>query len=266
MNTQTVVDALQKVRIQHPLVHNITNYVVMNNTANALLAVGAAPVMAHAIEEVEDMVSIAGALVLNMGTLDSQWVESMVKAGSKAHALGKPIVLDPVGAGATSFRTCTAQKLIETCKPSVIRGNASEIMSLMDSSIQTSGVDSSAATNEAEQAASALAIAHNCVVVVSGPEDFITDGKHQVRISNGSTMMARVTGTGCTCTAMIGAFLGVCNSSLEAATAAMVVMAIAGQEAANDSKGSGSLQLNLIDYLYSIDAALIESKIEMTYV
>ena len=145
---------LNSVREQSPVIHNITNYVVMNNTANALLAVGASPVMAHSVDEIKDMVGIASALVLNIGTLDKNWVESMLVAGSIAQEKGIPIVLDPVGAGATKYRTEVSTLLIEKCRPTIIRGNASEIMALVsDSTTQTKGVDSRDSSDAALESA-----------------------------------------------------------------------------------------------------------------
>ena len=142
ITAQDISRDLEEVRRQAPLVHNITNYVVMNTTANALLAVGASPVMAHAPEEVEDMVDIASALVINIGTLSEPWIESMLKAAKRAQKKGIPIVYDPVGAGATPYRTRTIHELIQAAAPSILRGNASEIMALAGDAAKTKGVDS----------------------------------------------------------------------------------------------------------------------------
>ena len=171
-----LIENLSAIREQAPLVHNITNFVVMNTTANALLAIGASPVMAHALHEVKDMVNIASALVINMGTLSEEWVESMIVAGEKARERKIPVVFDPVGAGATPYRTSSALRIIETCKPNIIRGNASEIMALVDQTMLTKGVDSSVAADVALESAKILASGNNCVVVISGEIDFITDG------------------------------------------------------------------------------------------
>jgi hydroxyethylthiazole kinase len=249
---------LAAVRGKSPLVHNITNFVVMNNTANALLAVGASPVMAHAVEEVKDMVAIASALVLNMGTLNPQWVEGMLVAGKAATAKGIPVVFDPVGVGATPYRNEVAARILAECKPAFIRGNASEIMALAREKVVTKGVDSLASGNDAINAAKRLAGETGAVVVVSGPEDFITDGAEVLSTKNGSTMMARVTGMGCTATAILGAFAGVNPNRLEAAAHAMAVMGIAGEIAAAKSAGPGTLQLNFLDTLYTLSDAAIE--------
>ena len=245
---------VEAVRHRSPLVHSITNYVVMNNTANALLAIGASPVMAHWVAEMEEMTAIAGALVINIGTLDDQWIEGMIAAGVAASKRGTPIVLDPVGAGATSQRTATALRIIDECKPTIIRGNGSEIMALVDASVKSKGVDSSAASSDALGAAKELALSSGAVVVISGPTDYITDGQRVETISNGNPIMTSVTGMGCTATAMVGAFAAVNTNPMEAALHAMAVMGIAGQRAAAYSKGSGSMQINFLDELYNFSA------------
>lgn len=245
---------VEAVRHRSPLVHSITNYVVMNNTANALLAIGASPVMAHWVAEMEEMTAIASALVINIGTLDDQWIEGMIAAGVAASKRGTPIVLDPVGAGATSQRTATALRIIDECKPTIIRGNGSEIMALVDASVKSKGVDSSAASSDALGAAKELALSSGAVVVISGPTDYITDGQRVETISNGNPIMTSVTGMGCTATAMVGAFAAVNPDPMEAAMHAMAVMGIAGQRAAAYSKGSGSMQLNFLDELYNFSA------------
>jgi hydroxyethylthiazole kinase len=206
---------LRRVREKKPLVHSITNYVVMNYTANALLACGASPVMAHAAEEVEEMVSLAGALVLNIGTLSLPWVEAMLKAGKRANALHVPVILDPVGAGATRLRTDSAKRLIGGISIQVIRGNASEILSLggEKSGARTKGVDSVHTVDQAAETAMALARELRTTLAITGAVDLITDGERVCRVMNGHEMMGRVTGTGCTATVMIGAFLAVESNS-----------------------------------------------------
>ena len=244
--------AVAAVRSQRPLVHNITNYVVMNNSANALLAVGASPVMAHWTQEMEEMVSIAGALVLNIGTLDENWLEGMRVAGVAASRRGIPIVLDPVGAGATSARTTASLELIELCHPTVIRGNASEIMALVDASVKSKGVDSSAQSGDAVEAARKLALETGAVVVISGATDYITDGTVLHTVEGGDEIMTAVTGMGCTSTALVGAFAAVVEDPLVAATAAMAVISLAGERAAARSRGNGSMQVNFLDELYNL--------------
>lgn len=245
---------LELIRKKSPLVHNITNFVVMNNTANALLSLGASPVMAHAIEEVADMTTIASALVINIGTLSEHWIEAMKVAIQTAKLKEIPIIIDPVGAGATSYRTKTVKELFSIAKPSVIRGNASEIMALIDANIQTKGVDSNHSSANALIAAESLAIQHRCVVSVSGETDIITDGDRTIFVENGDTMMPKVTGLGCTATALTGAFCAVNNDYLEASANAMAVMGICGELARKISQGPASLQMNFIDKLYSLKA------------
>ncbi|MDR2955682.1 MAG: hydroxyethylthiazole kinase [Prevotella sp.] len=253
---------LDAVRQQSPLIHNITNYVVMNNTANGLLAIGASPVMAHAIDEVADMASIASALVINIGTLDAQWVESMLAAGKTALSKGIPVILDPVGAGATPYRTAVCKQIIAECKPCIIRANASEIMALYNAAEKTKGVDSTDSSDTALDSAKALAKQTGAIVVVSGQTDYITDGTTIKTVKNGNPMMARVTGMGCTATAMVATFAAVNPNILEAATHGMAVMGIAGEIAATKSSGNGSLQVNFLDELYNLNGDTIKTNIK----
>lgn len=263
IDTEHLIRDIDAIRQKAPLVHNITNFVVMNNTANALLAIGASPVMAHAPEEVAEMAAMASAVVLNMGTLSETWVEAMVLAGRSALEHNVPIVFDPVGVGATAYRNQTARRIFNQFTPSIIRGNASEIMALsaelLDKQLQikTKGVDSTAASDIAIETAQTLAQQLGTVIAISGVEDYITDGKTVHILKNGSPMMARVTGMGCTASAITGAFAGVNPNMLEAATHAMAVMGIAGELAARQSKGPGSLQVNFLDQLYLLTPKLI---------
>ena len=252
MNTEHLKRDLALVRAQSPLVHNITNYVAMNFSANALLAIGASPVMAHAVEEMDDMVSIASALVINIGTLDAEWVRGMLRAGRAAYRLGKPIVLDPVGAGATPYRTQTAWEIIRECQPTIIRGNASEIMALVNSDIKSKGVDSSQSSDDAVEAARQLAQSTGAVVVISGATDYITDGTRTETITYGSPLMTRVTAMGCTASSMVGAFAGINPDPFEASLHAMMVMSICGERAAAMKAAPGSLLTNFMDTLYTI--------------
>ena len=246
-------DNLRKIRAKKPLIHNITNYVVMNYTANALLACGASPVMAHAAEEVEEMVSLAGALVLNIGTLTPVWVDAMLRAGKKANALKVPIVLDPVGSGATRLRTESAKRLAHELSIQVVRGNASEVLSLVKKGASTKGVDSVHSVEEAEEAAIALAKELNATLAITGKVDLITDGKRIFKVHNGHKMMGMVTGTGCTATVLVGAFLAVDPDSVEAATTGLAYFGLAGEKAASHTKAPGTYQIRLLDALFSID-------------
>ena len=244
--------AIAAVRTQSPLVHNITNYVVMNNTANALLAIGASPVMAHWVSEMEEMTAIADALVINIGTLDDKWIDGMLAAGKAAKRRGTPIVLDPVGVGATSQRTQAALRIIEECHPTIIRGNASEIMALVDARVKSKGVDSSASSDDALVSAKRLAYDTGTVVVISGETDYITNGTNVHTVEGGNSIMTSVTGMGCTSTAIVGAFAAVVKDPMVAATASMAVMSLAGERAAEYSRGNGSMQINFLDELYNL--------------
>jgi hydroxyethylthiazole kinase len=255
-----VGEALGRVRAEAPVVHNITNYVVMNTTANALLAVGASPVMAHSEREVQEMVGIARALVINIGTLSDPWISAMILAGRAARSRGIPIVLDPVGAGATSYRTTTAHRIIAEVAPTIIRGNASEIRALGAKPGATRGVDSVHGTDEAIDAARDLSELHGCVVSVSGATDIIVSGAKVARVRNGVALMTRVTGMGCTASALTGAFAAVEASPFLAATQAMVVLGIAGELAAEASAGPGSFQVALLDALASLDFDKLERR------
>ena len=246
-----LINDLVQVRTQSPLVHNITNFVVMNNTANALLALGASPVMAHSLEEVEDMTRIASALVINIGTLSPEWVAAMTAAGKAAQSKGIPVVFDPVGAGATE------------CCPTIIRGNASEIMALSRSDRKTKGVDSTDASDAALDAAKEVALESGAVVVISGETDYITNGDSTEAVQNGNPMMARVTGMGCSATAVVAAFAAVNPDPLVASLHGMAIMGIAGEIAASQSKGNGSLQVHFLDELYCLDAETIRNHIRL---
>jgi len=250
---------LVKLRELKPLVHNITNFVVMNYTANALLAIGASPVMAHAIDEVEEMVQLAGVLVLNIGTLTTSWIDSMIKAAQKANEAGIPVVLDPVGSGATRLRTKSARKILESASISVIRGNASEILSLKNEKSTTRGVDSAHSVDDAEQSAKELANELGTVLAVTGQIDIITDGISTISIHNGHPLMGRVTGTGCTASAICGAFLSVDINPLSATSTALSVFGLCGELAAKKAKSPGSYSIALIDALFDITAKDCES-------
>jgi hydroxyethylthiazole kinase len=256
---------LTAVRKQKPLIHNITNFVVMNYTANALLAMGASPVMAHAQNEVEDMVSFAGALVLNIGTLTDDWIASMIKAGKKATEQQTPIILDPVGSGATQLRTNSAKKIIDAAKVGVIRGNASEILSLRHDMSKTKGVDSIHSVEEAAEAATVLAGELDTTLAITGPIDLITDGGRVLRVQNGHPLMGYVTGTGCTATVIIGAFLAVDDDPVSATATALAYFGLAGEVAGRNAGAPGSFMIQLLDALYTMtpEALAAGCKIEM---
>lgn len=252
-----------KIRESAPLVHNITNYVVMNSTANALLALGASPVMAHAEEEAADMVKIARALVINIGTLSPAWVRAMGKAAAQSREQGVPVVLDPVGAGATPYRTHTVHEILDAAGADIIRGNASEIRALVEAGATTKGVDSTAASEGSIRAARELAHAHRCTVCVSGATDYIISSGGMLRVFNGDPLMPRVTGLGCTASALCGAFAAVNPAPLVATAHAMAVMGIAGETAAEQARGPGSLQIHFIDALYNLTLEQIDGKLRV---
>ncbi|MHB8828762.1 MAG: hydroxyethylthiazole kinase [Syntrophales bacterium] len=261
MTPSAIWTAVQAIRSKGPVVHNITNYVVMNNTANALLAIGASPVMAHSGREVEEIIGIASALVINIGTLSEDWVPSMFKAAEAARKKGIPIVLDPVGAGATSYRTGTARELIQAFPPQIIRGNASEVMALLDAGSKTKGVDSSASSEEAVAIGRELHKQSGSVVCVSGATDYTIGAAGVIMTKNGHPLMTKVTGLGCTASSLCGAFAAVTADPLLAAAEAMAVMGIAGEIAASRSQGPGSLQVNFLDALYALSAEQIASSL-----
>jgi hydroxyethylthiazole kinase len=256
------------VRERAPLVHSITNLVVINLNANVLLAAGASPVMAHAHEEVRDMVGIAQSLVLNIGTLGPYWVQSMKLGLAAATLRGIPTVLDPVGAGATAYRNQTLEELLDVASPTVIRGNGSEIMSTAGAAIKTRGVDSSAAASDALGAAQALVQRTNGVVCVSGEVDHILDAKQRwARLSNGHVWMTKITGVGCSATALIGAFCAVQPDAWRATTSAMALMGLAGQMAAEKAQargvGVGSMAAQLLDELQLLDEATFTQRVKL---
>ena len=259
---------ISAVRRSSPLVHSITNLVVMNFNANVLLAAGASPVMAHAHEEVQAMASLAQALVLNIGTLDPYTVESMTLALGVALVRGIPSVLDPVGAGATPYRNQTLEKLLAVGAPTVIRGNSSEIMSMAGSSIKTRGVDSSTVASAALGSAMALAERTRGTVCVSGKTDHVLDRERRwVRLSNGHVWMTRITGVGCSASALIGAFNAVQSDAWRATTAAMALLGVAGEVAAEktqaDGAGVGSMAARLLDELQLIDQDTFERRLRL---
>ncbi|MBV5319053.1 MAG: hydroxyethylthiazole kinase [Desulfobulbaceae bacterium] len=243
---------LLKIRQNKPLIHNITNFVVMNYTANVLLACGASPVMSHAENEVEEMVAFAGALVLNIGTLTDPWIAAMLKAGRKASQLGTPIVLDPVGSGATTLRTSAAKQILNETRVSVVRGNASEILSLAGRDSKTKGVDAIHSVADAAGAAGQLARELGTTLAITGLVDLVTDGRRIVTIEGGHNLMPYVTGTGCSATAIIGAFLAVDADPVSAAATGLAFFGIAGETAGTTAAGPGTFMIHLLDALYTL--------------
>jgi hydroxyethylthiazole kinase len=254
---------LRLVRERKPLVHQITNYVVMNETANATLALGALPVMAHAREEVEEMVRLAGALVLNIGTLSPAWIDSMLAAGAAANDAGVPVVLDPVGAGATSYRTETARRILDEVDVAVLRGNAGEAATLVGAEAEVRGVESIAAGSDAAEIARAAASTLGLVASVTGPVDHVSDGDRVSAVANGDPLLAAVTGTGCMSSAITGCFLAV-DEPFDAAVAALVAFGVAGEDAAREAKGPGSFHAALYDALAALDPDSLDGRARVT--
>jgi hydroxyethylthiazole kinase len=251
---------LLKLRERKPLVHQITNYVVMNETANATLALGALPVMAHAREEVEEMVELAGALVLNIGTLSPHWVEAMLAAGKAANAAGVPVVLDPVGAGATRYRTDTARRLLEQVDVAVLRGNHGEVATLVGVEAEVRGVESMGAGGEPAELARAAARKLGLVASVTGPVDHVSDGERVLAVANGHELLASVTGTGCMASAITGCFLAAKQDRFEAAAEALAAFGVAAEDAAREAKGPGSFHVGLYDALAALDPETLDSR------
>jgi hydroxyethylthiazole kinase len=243
---------LEAIRNRKPLIHNITNYVVMNTSANVLLSMGASPVMAHAVNEVEEMVAFAGALVINIGTLSDPWIAAMMAAGKRAAAANTPVILDPVGAGATELRTHTAKRMAEELEVSVIRGNASEILALRQADSRTKGVDAIHTVEDAAATGKLLASELGTTLAITGPTDLVTDGNRVVRVENGHPLMSLVTGTGCAATAITGAFLAVDGDPVCATAAALAYFGLAGEIAAENANAPGSYMVALLDALYTI--------------
>ncbi|OFX18038.1 MAG: hydroxyethylthiazole kinase [Armatimonadetes bacterium RBG_16_58_9] len=249
---------LERIRQDRPLIHNITNFVVMNETANAILCLGALPIMSHAIEEVEEMVGIASALVLNVGTLTPDWVDAMERAGKRANELDIPVILDPVGAGATRLRTESSRRLLNEVRISVVRGNAGEIAALAGIDSEVRGVESIGASASAEEIAARFASTRGSVAAVTGEVDVVSDGKQTAKIHNGHAMLGKVVGTGCMSTAIVGCFAAVESDPFTAAVGGLVALGIAGEMAADTSgERPGTFHAHLYDSLYALDCARI---------
>ncbi|MBR9789578.1 MAG: hydroxyethylthiazole kinase [Vibrionaceae bacterium] len=263
MLIEQITQALTAVRQQKPLVVNITNYVVMNNTANALLAVGASPIMAHSKQEMAEMMSFAGALVINIGTLDSDWTPRMSFAVEQANANGKIVVLDPVGCGASTLRTETSRQIARLADKLIIRGNASEIIALAGEQAQSKGVDSLDSSDAALGAAEFLVAEYGANVVISGETDYIVTKSQTVTLGNGHEMMPYVTGMGCTLSALTGAFAAVGDDT---GLAAAAVLGVAGEVAAEQARGPGSLQLTLLDELYQLDEQTLANRLKFQFI
>jgi hydroxyethylthiazole kinase len=255
--------SLRAIRAGHPLIHQITNYVVMNETANITLAIGASPVMAHALAEVEEMAGYAGALVLNIGTLSPEWVDAMVLAGRAANRHGAPVVLDPVGAGATRMRTQACHRILAEVAVAIVRGNAAEVAALIGEQAEIRGVDSVSA-GDPGALASAAARALGCTVAVTGAVDHIAGPGGSAAVSNGVAILGQVTGTGCMSTALCGCFAAVNRDDpLRAATEALAAFGVAAEHAAVGARGPGSFHVNLYDCVAGLDPETLDSEVRI---
>ncbi len=254
----TCAELLTQIREKHPLIHHMTNFVVMNDTANATLALGALPVMAHAKEEVAEMVGAASALVLNPGTLTPEWVEAMLIAGARANQLGVPIVYDPVGVGATTLRNETGQRFLDNLKLAVIRGNSGEVGALAGAGGVVKGVESVEDVSDPIAVAKGLAERYNTVVAITGKRDIVTDGKRVMGVDNGHILLKTITGTGCMATTVVAAFCTVENDYLVAATAALACYGLAAERAARRAHAPGSFRAALLDALYQLTPAQVK--------
>lgn len=261
MEKTQLVQTLEKVREVNPLVHNITNVVVTNYTANGLLALGASPVMAYAKEEVADMAKIAGALVLNIGTLSQEEIEAMIIAGKSANEHGVPIVFDPVGAGATQYRTETSRRIVKELNISVLRGNAAEVANVIGEDWAIKGVDAGEGSGNIVDLAQLAANKLQTTVVITGKDDVITDGETTYVVHNGHPILTKVTGTGCLLSSIIGAFTAVEKNLVLASVSALATYGVTAEIAAKQTaeEGPGSFQIELLNQLMKISSKEIQT-------
>jgi len=249
---------LEKVRTQKPLVHHLTNWVTIYDCANIVKVLGASPVMAHAKEESGDMAKLGSSLVLNIGTLTPDFIESMKVAAKSANKKGIPVILDVCGAGATPFRDEKSFELLDGVRIDVIKGNASEIARIAGENVQTKGVDSVDVEKDLIDIARQLAEKRNATVVITGKEDIVADKDRHYIVKNGHELMAHVVGTGCMASSVIGTFCAVEKDLAKASAAALACFGIAGELAAKESKGPGSFKESLFDNIYRLDKDTIE--------
>jgi hydroxyethylthiazole kinase len=240
-------EVLRRIGVDRPLIHHITNYVTVNLVANTTLSTGALPVMAHAMEEVEEMTTLASALVLNIGTLDPDQIEAMVLAGGRANERGTPVVLDPVGAGATTLRTKMAERLLSELEISAVCGNAGEVATLGGLSAEVRGVES--LSGDAQVAAEQAARAFGVTVAASGETDYVSDGSLTLAVENGHPLMGCVVGLGCASTAVVGCFAAVGGGDPETVAEALAYFGCAGEVAAGGAGGPGTFEPRLLDAL-----------------
>ncbi len=258
---------IEQLRQKNPLVHNITNIVVANYVANGLLSIGASPLMSNAIEEMDELESICQALVINIGTLTSEQVKAMIEAGKSANKYNIPVVLDPVGVGATTFRQKTVQKLLNEIKFTAIRGNAGEIAHLAGVVWNAKGVDAGSGSGDLEEIVKTVAQKYDCIVALSGKIDYISDGQKIAKIDNGTPLFPKITGSGCLLSAVIGAFLSLDDDNLTLCVNACTSYAIAGQKAGEKLKDyeTGQFYVSLLDNLALIDDEIVRKYAKVSY-
>lgn len=253
-------EMMEKVHAKCPLVHMITNYVTVNDCANICICAGGSPVMTDAAEDIPEMVGLASAVVLNIGTLNNRVIESMILAGKTANAKNIPVILDPVGVGATKYRTETAERILKEVKVDVIKGNHGEISILAGLGGEVRGVDSAKGADNVAEATKTLAVKTGCIVAATGPVDYVSDGHHPITLRNGSEWMSTVSGTGCMLSAVVGAYVGACGPTLESVASAISVLNIASEAAAEGGKvfGPASFKTKLLDGLYNLTATDVD--------
>ena len=259
--TDTPGAALRDLRQQKPLIHQITNYVVMNETANVTLAIGALPVMAHAVQEVAEMASVAGALVLNIGTLSTHWVEAMLLAGKAANSAGAPVVLDPVGVGATAYRTDTAKRILDQVDVAIVRGNAAEVAALAGLQAEIRGVESFGVDAGGATIARAAATSFGVVASVTGAIDHVSDGTRTLAVANGDALLATITGSGCMASTLSACFAAARpQAPLEAAAFALATFGVAAEDAGQGAEGPGTFHARLYDALYALTPDSVDER------
>ncbi|MCK5283604.1 MAG: hydroxyethylthiazole kinase [Nanoarchaeota archaeon] len=249
---------LEKVRAQKPLVHHLTNWVTIYDCANIVKVLGASPVMAHAKEESGDMAKLASSLVLNIGTLTPEFIDSMKIAAKSANEKNIPIILDVCGAGATKLRDEKCFELLDNVKINIIKGNASEVARIAGENVQTKGVDASEVEKDLIEIAASLAKERDCTVVITGKEDIIADKDRHLIVKNGHELMSHVVGTGCMTTSVIGTFAAVENNLVNAAAAGLCCYEIAAELAAEETNGPGTFKEKLFDNIYNLNKEQIE--------
>ena len=243
-----------------PLVHHITNYVTVNDCANICICAHGSPVMTDAIEDVSDMATIASSLVLNIGTLNERTVGSMLLAGSVAKDAGVPVVFDPVGIGATAYRTSVVERILDEVRPDIIKGNSGEIGILTGAGGDVRGVDSRSSSDGLADSMRSWASEHGCILVSTGVKDLVTDGRRVYELSNGSVMMETVSGTGCMLSSVVGVYAGAHGRDTEAMVTAVTMFNVSSEIAAEGAQGPGSFKMNLFDAVYGIDADTVMKK------